>query len=594
MKLEGSLQDNQLVELLHQLAALRKTGILTVQSQTDIIAVTFLDGRIVAADALNEPMEEGLGQVIVSQGLVSADQFSMVASQAKAENERVANLLVQRGLVGRPQVLQALRLQTYRLLLQLLVWREGDYNVFVGDEISYEEGFDALSVEELLIRSIGDLSADSPIPGPIPDASDRFARGATSATVRVLGIEGDEPSGEPGVVWLSSSEAGLYEHLQVERSGAELMNLTGLDEYSVRYCLYRLMSAGMIEPRASEQVAPSPTPVAAPVDAPAPVLSAAGAPDSGGSLLGGGAAPALGGPALGADPAAAGLGTPSLEAEGLSLDSPPEEERSDLSSLLDPMPEPPPSGGGLFSDGSLSDLDGLDGGTGVLESGLSDTSSLLRNTDQLSALLEDAPVRDGTDAFMRDTGSFRGIATPEVGLGNTEVTDSYLSDLTKTSRTRNLELIGTSLDVWLGRVMALGLFLTLGLALSLPSIRNGLFFPFPWQAPQRSAFEVSQNSTLAAKIDRAVRTYFLLYGRFPEQLGVLADLELLRPTDSTDGRGRQLEYTSAGRHYTLQPLEGGEPVPGMERTAEVSQDFLLDPDYVRLEHRVRRPLVLLD
>ena len=50
----------------------KKTGILTVQGQQDIVAISFLNGRIVAADALNQTLEEGLAQVLVGRGMLSA------------------------------------------------------------------------------------------------------------------------------------------------------------------------------------------------------------------------------------------------------------------------------------------------------------------------------------------------------------------------------------------------------------------------------------------------------------------------------------------------------------------------------------------
>ena len=53
MAVEGTLDLFRLPEILQVISQERKTGILTVQGADDIIAVSFLQGRIVAADALN-------------------------------------------------------------------------------------------------------------------------------------------------------------------------------------------------------------------------------------------------------------------------------------------------------------------------------------------------------------------------------------------------------------------------------------------------------------------------------------------------------------------------------------------------------------
>src|SRR5688500_15975344 len=81
MAIEGNLEVFQLPEILQMIAAQRKTGILTVQGESDIVAVSFKDGQVVAADALNQTVEEGLGQVLASQGLVNPRDFAAVSAE---------------------------------------------------------------------------------------------------------------------------------------------------------------------------------------------------------------------------------------------------------------------------------------------------------------------------------------------------------------------------------------------------------------------------------------------------------------------------------------------------------------------------------
>src|ERR1044071_2934099 len=72
MAVEGTLDLFKLPEILQLVAQQKKTGILTVQGQQDIVAISFLNGRIVAADALNQTLEEGLSRVLASEGILSA------------------------------------------------------------------------------------------------------------------------------------------------------------------------------------------------------------------------------------------------------------------------------------------------------------------------------------------------------------------------------------------------------------------------------------------------------------------------------------------------------------------------------------------
>lgn len=169
MAVEGTLDLFKLPEILQLISQQQKTGILTVQGQQDIVAISFLTGRIVAADALNQTVEQGLADVLVREGLISAQEFSRASAEHQASGARLLDVLVERGYVERPELLQALRLQTYRLLQQLLRWSEGDFKFYSGDEVSYEEGFDPIAVEDLLINSLEEIQSPlAAVPVPVP------------------------------------------------------------------------------------------------------------------------------------------------------------------------------------------------------------------------------------------------------------------------------------------------------------------------------------------------------------------------------------------------------------------------------------------
>jgi hypothetical protein len=159
MAVEGTLDLFKLPEILQLVAQQRKTGILTVQGQQDIVAISFLNGRIVAADALNQTLEEGLSHILIKEGMISAPDLARAVSEHQASGGRLIDLLVERRFIERAELLEALRLQTYRLLEQLLHWSQGDFKFYSGDEVSYEEGFAPISVEELLINMAPSASA---------------------------------------------------------------------------------------------------------------------------------------------------------------------------------------------------------------------------------------------------------------------------------------------------------------------------------------------------------------------------------------------------------------------------------------------------
>lgn len=472
MQLEGDLQSIDLSDLLRRISALCRTGILTVQSEHDMLAVTFLQGKVVAADAMNETMEDGLSQVLESQGLVSPSKFAELVSKQQTSGERIADLLLEQRLIGRDQLLSAIRLQTYRLLLQLLSWREGEYNLFIGDEISYEDGIEPISMEELLVRSAADLGVDSPLSGPLPDLSATYERASGDAPIKVLGRDGDEPEADPGAVWLTPCEYEVWQASDGKKPASSFIGGPDLDEYRVRFGLYTLLHESLVRP---------------------------------------------------------------------------------MTESLPDVVLPP--------------------------SGLTPPSSLLRSD------IEDRVQQSWDDVESGPVDELV-VEPPEPE-----------SEPTRPEPRPRIErgALGAVAWVWLSRTMALGLLALVVALLPSRASRHTLFFPFPWQSSQQGEFERGQRAVIYTKIDTASRTYYLLFGRFPEELEILADLQLLSPIDLYDPRGYWLSYAAGDLSYTLQPLKDGVPVPGLEATGEVTGDFVLNPQFVELSReRTSRPLVLLD
>jgi hypothetical protein len=184
MAVEGTLDLFQLPEILQLISQQKKTGILTVQGQNDIVAISFLAGRIVAADALNQTMEEGLTRVLVAEGMLTPQDLSRALAEHPAVGGRLIDFLVERRHVSRQRLLAAIRLQTYGLIEQLLLWDQGDFKFYSGEEVSYEEGFVPITVEELLLNAGGGASRERgpsaavPLvpPAPTPPAPPRAAR----------------------------------------------------------------------------------------------------------------------------------------------------------------------------------------------------------------------------------------------------------------------------------------------------------------------------------------------------------------------------------------------------------------------------------
>ncbi|MCP4657704.1 MAG: DUF4388 domain-containing protein [bacterium] len=245
MPLEGDLRNIALPRVLQSVAAQQSTGILTVQGEDDIVAVSCLNGQVMAADALNQTVEDGLGKVLVSQKVISAEDFATAANDHQGgSGGSLGELLVSRKLVSRKQLLDALRLQTYRLMLQVLTWRNGEFKFYGGDEVSYEEGVVPIPVDELLIRALETLGERSGVPGSVPRFDAVYRPVPPRGPVHVLGRDGD---GSVGGIWITEPQELFLKKIDGRTSAVAIAKAGGYGRYQALFCLHQLLENDLIQ-----------------------------------------------------------------------------------------------------------------------------------------------------------------------------------------------------------------------------------------------------------------------------------------------------------------------------------------------------------
>jgi Domain of unknown function (DUF4388) len=619
MSVEGSLDLFSLPEILQMISQQGKTGILTIQGQQDIVAISFLTGHIVAADSLAHTVEEGLAKLLLGEGLLSAAELARAVAEHQASGGRLLDVLVERRYLTRPQLLGALRLQTIRQLEALLRWQVGDFKFYGGDEVSYEEGFEPISVEDLLLRTLADFAGPAaPAAQPRPSSAAADARGAAAGVPKPR---------ETGVGGGAAGERRPAREARADSGELRLPQVPELPEVP--------LSSAPREPAPPRTVAPrSPAPPAGGLLAGGPLgtavaaVTAAGAPaqdptkplavpaalsfSSAGAASTAPAVPAaLAAPiaptlALG-DAAAATASGPAPWPAGvppLAPGSPP---------ASDPVPWPaaalahPPSAPPVRPRGTASGVvrpQGLPAADGPAPAPAA--TGRAGTLWSPAVVAPDAPPSGpgGRSAVPREAGGRRpatvegqapvgqraratapGGTSPEVAAG----------PLPK--RFRQMQIEEPDRQVPLAhRVAAAGLAVAVaaGLAVAAQLAPERVLLPVPWQQGERAAFVRNQRESLYDKIETAAKTAFLRDGRFPDQLGQLRDFGLLSSSDLTDPGGEPLLYSAREDGYTLQATEGGKPLPDADTSGSISGNFLLDPSVYQNSPQAGPPIVLLD
>lgn len=248
--LEGKLGAVSLIEVLSNLAEKRLSGILTVQGERDIVAMSFLHGSLVSTDALNQSVEEGLGDFLVGQNLVRPSDFAQVLEEQRKTGARLVDLLADRGLIERGTLLNALRQMIYHSALRVLDWKKGDFKFYPADEVTFESGIEPIAVDEFLVRATRDLGREGPLAASLAHSSEVFEREGTGDTN--AGVSGRGPH------TLKADDLDLLKKIDGKRSVEELQSELSWSEHRLLYRLQELERAGIIRRRELPEPEPEP------------------------------------------------------------------------------------------------------------------------------------------------------------------------------------------------------------------------------------------------------------------------------------------------------------------------------------------------
>ncbi len=150
MSLVGRLEDLALPDIFQIISLSKKTGTLVVRSRKGMGMVVFKDGQVI--QAANDSIRDSLGNILVSQGMLTEPALAQALSRQKREADTpLGMILVEMGLI-QPETLQTIvRKQIEEIIYDLLAWEEGFFNFELG-EIAPKDKIE-IDTQEFLLKS---------------------------------------------------------------------------------------------------------------------------------------------------------------------------------------------------------------------------------------------------------------------------------------------------------------------------------------------------------------------------------------------------------------------------------------------------------
>lgn len=150
MSLVGRLEDLALPDIFQIISLSKKTGTLIVRSRKGTGMVVFKGGQVI--QAASDSIRDSLGNILVSQGMVTETALSRALALQKGESEKpLGMILVEMGAVPAQTLETVVRKQIEEIIYDLLAWEEGFFNFELGEIVPKDRI--EIDTQEFLLKS---------------------------------------------------------------------------------------------------------------------------------------------------------------------------------------------------------------------------------------------------------------------------------------------------------------------------------------------------------------------------------------------------------------------------------------------------------
>ena len=277
MALKGTLKDFSLADIFQLIGIQKKTGVLTLKSDKEVVTVSFVNGDVVSADALHRRLEDRIGTVLVKSGRISEAQLQEALRIQKNTLKRMGNILVDSRFIDPKILREALQVQISQMVYRLFRWRDGEYDFSQEERVEYDkEHVVPMSAESILMEGARILDEWPMIEKGIRSFGAVYRHANVEIAAATKGSAA--PAGEDDAaraITLSEEERKVYQLVDGRRTVQEIVERCSLSEFDTCRILYELIGRQILEEvkGASVKAAPAAAPARAPAGA--PVLSRA-------------------------------------------------------------------------------------------------------------------------------------------------------------------------------------------------------------------------------------------------------------------------------------------------------------------------------
>jgi hypothetical protein len=151
-KLEGTMKDYKLADVLIGLQRSTKTGILQIASGSICKRIFIQNGDVVFASSNNE--DDRLGELLLKEGKITLEQYNQSSHLLLKTKQRLGKVLVDLGYLTPKELFWAVRFQIEEIILSLFTPEEAKFE-FLDEPLRTDEGITIqISTANIIYRGI--------------------------------------------------------------------------------------------------------------------------------------------------------------------------------------------------------------------------------------------------------------------------------------------------------------------------------------------------------------------------------------------------------------------------------------------------------
>ena len=261
MALKGNLKDFSTTQLLNLINLARKTGALTIESDSATAQMFFKEGKLVHASITGQ--DDQLTSILQKSGKITAEQARVIKTRSQVNTDKeLGILLINARYISQEDILHSVRQHILETMYLLFTWVAGKFH-FEPNRLPPSDRITVpVDIENIIMEGSRRIKEWERLQDELPDL-DIALKFTERPRARLRNIS------------LSVDEWRVISFINPRNTIRQIAQYNSMNDFQIRKIVYGMLSAGLVElvqPEGAQRRRPTRPAPAAKAEQPAEVM----------------------------------------------------------------------------------------------------------------------------------------------------------------------------------------------------------------------------------------------------------------------------------------------------------------------------------